>query len=649
MKRRRVNLEAILADQDLRRELMVPTIQALQAREGIDTTRDQAERAYYVVTEADKATFFDLERFRGSKRSEPDRREEMFVRALVEQPKRIRFDVARRDFGSIETSPLAFRRVSLVAHLFRENKSFAQEAVAIEQGVASVNIRRYVRYWWEISSDTIAASQEERSRDRPWARFSKGGDYSRFYADVHLVMFVEDDWQAMRAEIDEKYPYLQGNVSLVIHPENHYFSAGLTWPRRTQRGFNVRFMPDGCVFADKGPAVFFSDAASLWAMLAIHNSHLVEFILQGITSFGSWEIGAVGRLPSPTTTQAQRQQIADLARSIHDAKATWDTCNETATRFDRPWIFRGEPIHLDVAARIDRLAEQESAAEARIQQLYGELNDEVYRLYGIPDTTRAIIEETLGERPPEILWPQMEKKSTEQKRMEHVWRLLSYVVKRVVEADEDGIVPFMAASGEAGLVDRVRAELATLFPDQDINQVEVDITNELRRTVKGYRRVESLREWLEDIFFDYHVSLYKKRPILWHIASRVGRGNCAFGTLVHYHEFDHDRLAKLRGSYLRNAIAHFRREAGLADQEGRTEDRQEWQAKLEEAQTLDRRLQWVQEGANGHPAPGDCRIRMPWKSDDELPVGWQPDLDDGVAVNILPLQTAGVLRIRKVV
>jgi hypothetical protein len=43
---RRVNLKAIFADPVLRRELMVATIQATQAREGIDTTREQAERAY---------------------------------------------------------------------------------------------------------------------------------------------------------------------------------------------------------------------------------------------------------------------------------------------------------------------------------------------------------------------------------------------------------------------------------------------------------------------------------------------------------------------------------------------------------------------------------------------------------------------------
>ena len=79
-KNRRVNVKAILADPDLRRKLMVSTIQATQAREGINTTEEQANRAYYVVTEAERATFFELDRFRGAKRGEQDTRHEMFVK-----------------------------------------------------------------------------------------------------------------------------------------------------------------------------------------------------------------------------------------------------------------------------------------------------------------------------------------------------------------------------------------------------------------------------------------------------------------------------------------------------------------------------------------------------------------------------------------
>ena len=69
--------------------------------------------------------------------------------------------------------------------------------------------------------------------------------------------------------------------------------------------------------------------------------------------------------------------------------------------------------------------------------------------------------------------------------MEHVWRLLPYVVKRVVETDADGIVPFMGISGETALLERGHQELAALFPGYDINEVEVEITNELKLQGQG--------------------------------------------------------------------------------------------------------------------------------------------------------------------
>jgi len=642
--RRRVNLKGILADENLRRELMVPTIQALQAREGIDTSLEQAERAYYVVNEAEKSAFFDLDRYKGSKKVDTDRREEFFVRALRGETEDIRVDVARRDFASIALAPIAYRRVGLVAHLFRENVSFAERTIAIEQGVASINIDRYVRYWWEIQPGSVAATHGDRAISRPWARFAKGGSYSRFYSDIYLLMFVERDWEAMRHEVNQRYPYLKGNASLVIHPDNHYFSQGFTWPLRTQRGFNVRYLPSGCVFGHKGPAGFVASEVDLWFLIGILNSAIVEYILQGLTSFGSWEIGAVRRLPCAAATPTSCVQVSNLSRRIHDTKADWDTGNETSTRFTRPWLLLEEIGPLDLPARLDYLAEQEANEEGRIQALYAELNDEAYKLYGISAAHRAEIEATMGDRPPEVLWVAMERKDAAQKRMEHVSRLLSYAIKRVLEADDDGIVPFQAVAGEPALIDRLRSELHQLFPQQDPNALEVALTNELKRRAKGYRSVASLEEWLNDVFYVHHDSLYKSRPILWHIASSQGSGACGFGALVRYHTFDYERLAKLRGTHLRDAIAHFRREAGLAGQEGRTDDRLLWQGRQEEAELLDQKLQWIQEGINGHPAAGDCRIRTPWKAEVDQPQGWRPDLDDGVVVNIAPLQVAGVLR-----
>ena len=634
----RVDLKAILADPDLRRKLMVRTIQATQAREGIDTTEEQAERAYYVVTEGERTAFFDLESYRQQK-GQPERRHEVFVRHLRSDQGSHRFDVVRRDFRNIDRAPLAYRRIGLIAHVFRQNPPLDPTIARARRGASTGNDSRYVRYWWET------AHQGQGATGFTWEPFAKGGNYCRFYADVELVVHWDPGRRTFAKFFGRKGREIERPESL-----DDFFKPGLTWPLRTQRGFNLRVMPEGCVFGHKGPALFPIRALDKWFLLGLANSAPAEYLLKGLMSFGSWEVGVLKRLPVPQPAARQRETVGTLAREIHDAKATWDECNETSTRFKRPWLIR-DHTQLSVVERLEQTARHEADEEARIQRLYSELNDEAYRLYAIPDDTRTIIKETFGERPPEVIWPQMERKTAEQKRMEHVWRLLSYAVKRVVEADADGLVPFAPLSGETGLLDRVHDELAVLFPGQDVNQVEVEIANELKRRVKGYRPAASIGEWLENVYFDYHAALYKKRPIVWHVASSQGTEPFAFGALCHYHRFDANRMAKLRAGYLRDAIETFRREAALAGREGRADERVELQARLEEAQALDGKLQAVQEGHHEGPEGGDrdYRILTPWKSADERPTGWDPDIDDGVKVNIAPLQKAGVLRSARVV
>ena len=635
----RVDVKAILADPDLRRKLMVRTIQATQAREGIETTEEQAERAYYVVTEGERAAFLALGPFRGAKKNETDTRNEALVRCLHDAAKELRFDVARRDFGFVEGSVLAFQNLGWFAPLARRFAPLVPQHGHARSGLNTTEIERFVRQRWEIGVDA--------SRRR-WVTFAKGGDFCRFYADWDLVFDWTDDGAEYKQVVASKY----GSASRFVKSEDEYFKEGITWVETTVLGINARVLPDTGIFGVQSPTLFPNDPKQQFCLLGIMNSVVFDASARCVAT-RHWGATAIGALPTPPLTKEPSASIARHAQDIHSAKANWDRGNEISSDFGRPWMLQDSWFDPDapISRRLSALATQEQKEEARIVRLYAAINEEVYKLYGIPDSTRAIIEETLGERPPEVIWPQMERRTAEQKRMEHVWRLLSYAVKRVVEADDDGVVPFAPMAGETSLLDRVHQALAVLFPAQDVNQVEVEIANELKRKVKGYKPAAGIGEWLENVYFDYHVALYKKRPVIWHVASRQGGAPFAFGVLCHYHRFDANRMAKLRSGYLRDAIETFRREAALAGREGRAGDRVEQQARLEEAESLDRQLQAVQEGRRDGPESGerDYRILTPWKSADERPTGWDPDVDDGVKVNIAPLQRAGVLRSAKVV
>jgi hypothetical protein len=621
---KRVNLRAILADANLRRKMMVSTIQATQAREGIETSPAQADRAYYVVTEGEKAAFFALVPFKGLKRGKLDRRHEMFVRALRGEVEAVRADIALRDFSVIDGSPLAFDRVGLLAKTFRDHEP-AERYAQTYQGVITGVDDPYIRCHWEIAP---------RREARPWQTLHKGGDFSRFYYDSELVL----DWSdSAKSEFHR------------LRDPAIYFKQGLTWPRRTQKGFNLRRLPSGCVFSDKGPAVFFKSLELEDFFLGLGNSLFAEFVMQTLMSFGSWELTVIRRFPLALGTSEQRRKIAELAIVIYAAKADWDLGNEISTRFVEPWPLREDLVgaSCSITERLDALFEVEGREEQKIKAAMSAIDEAVFALYKVPAATQSSITQTLPGRPEEVIWPQMEDKTVAQKRMEHVWRLLSYAVKRVIEADDDGIVPFNGATGETPLVERVRRELAVLFPDREESQLEIEIANELKRSAKGYRKCASLDDWLANAYFEYHASLYKSRPIFWHIASAQGTAPFAFGALVHYHRFDKSRMAKLRANYVRDTIEELRRDAGLADKVGRMDERIELQAQLEEVQELDKKLQQIQEGHHEGPEGGerDFRILTPWKEPSARPRGWTPDLDDGVKVNIAPLNRAGVLRV----
>ena len=642
--KKRVDVKKILADPDARRRLMVSSIRATQAREGIKTTGEQARRAYFLVTEGERTAFFALSQFR-SREGSQDLRHSRFVSALrlsnesqqigqKSAANRVRFDVRRIDFSLLEGSPLVYRQVRILAPIFSENAKLGEAWAAVRGGMNSTASERFVRYFWEVTGGA-----------RRWVRYSKGGSYARFYADLPLVLDWTNEGAELKALVKDRY----GSESRFIKSPEFYFKRGLTWTEKSSLGLSVRILEQGAIFNVAGPAAFPLRTDEEWYLLGVLNSSLLAYAAWALSG-RNYGADYVAGLPIAKASQEHVKLVTDLGRSIHDAKASWDHGNELSTKFERPWILLHPVTHPSggtVREHLSTLADTETAMDAMIGRMYSALDGAICSVYGLSQDLRDEIVVSLGSRPPEVIWPQMESKSDEQKRMEHVWRLLSYVVKCIVEADEDGIVPFLQISNKVPLIDRVHTELAKLFPDRDVTAVEVEIVNELKRKVKGYDRADSIPDWIENVYFAFHVSLYRNRPIFWHIASSQGKRRAAFSALVHYHRFDKDRMAKLRGTYLREVVGAFRREAALAGQEGRSDDRLEWQSKVEEAEDLDRRLQRVQEGY--HKGAEDYRILTPWKTEAERPKGWDPDINDGVKVNIEPLQRAGVLGVPEVV
>ena len=190
-------------------------------------------------------------------------------------------------------------------------------------------------------------------------------------------------------------------------------------------------------------------------------------------------------------------------------------------------------------------------------------------------------------------------------------------------ADTDGIVSLTALKGEPPAEQRLNALLADAFGADWSAGKLAGLLSDAGCAGK------SLDDWLRDGFFARHCELFHHRPFIWHIWD--GRRD-GFHALVNYHYLaapngeGRRTLEKLIYSYLGDWIDRQRADQS-ADIEGAD-------ARLAHAEHLKAELIKILNGE----APYDIFVR--WKPLHEQPVGWDPDINDGVRMNIRPFMTA---------
>lgn len=195
--------------------------------------------------------------------------------------------------------------------------------------------------------------------------------------------------------------------------------------------------------------------------------------------------------------------------------------------------------------------------------------------------------------------------------------------------DKDGIVCIPAVGTESSASDR----LLNLFADAYRDAWSTDTLSRLLKAADHAGK--SLEAWLRDKFFTQHCKLFGNRPFVWHVWDGLSDG---FAALLNYHRLDYKTLETLIYSHLGDWISRQKRDA-----ENRVDGAHE---KLAAAEGLKKRLELILAGQ----APYDIFVR--WKPIEEQPISWNPDLNDGVRLNIRPFLSvpdvgkrgAGVLR-----
>jgi hypothetical protein len=207
-------------------------------------------------------------------------------------------------------------------------------------------------------------------------------------------------------------------------------------------------------------------------------------------------------------------------------------------------------------------------------------------------------------------------------------------------ADREGIVCVPAVRGQRPAAERLLELLRKAFEprmEHGLNTDENDpclirvpsVALDLNKllTDAGCKPGTTLDDWLRNSFFEQHCKRFHQRPFIWHLWD--GRKD-GFSCLVNYHRLNHKALENLTYAYLGDWIKAQAAEtkAGKVGAD----------LHLAAAQALQEKLKLI---LAGEP-PYDIFVR--WKPLAQQAVGWNPDLNDGVRMNIRPFVKVDVLR-----
>lgn len=561
------------------------------------------------------------------------------------------FTVRPASLEQVPNSPLCYWVSDRVRALFRELHSFEGEGRTAKVGLQTGDDFRFVRLWTEVAPEKIGSK---------WFPFAKGGAYSPYYADLHLVVNWENDGEKMRAY----------SRSAIRNP-GFYFRPGLTWSRRTTSDISVRVLPRGCVFADKGPAVFAQSDEELLPLAGFLNSQtakeLISLMLGAADAAArSYEVGIVQKIPLVCLDGVSDRIAREVGSYISIARQI-EVDDEVSHAFFGPYVHASHmslnSAWNSVCAKHEEIRQSLSQSQTRIdlavRDAYGAEINENGPAIGESghDGNDGADESTSGENSGEVGLSEAAFTAGTLSWCLGVafgrWDVgFATGEKSIQPLPDDPFAPLHEYS-PGMLRDRAILEGEVGFPEYpvaiSVDGILVDDpespddivrkVSEVFEAIWGERAdeveseacdilgVDNLREYFRNPrhFFDYHIKQYsmsrRKAPIYWLLQSPKR----SYGLWIYYHRLNKDTLFRALAMYVEPKI---RLEQSRLDQ--MRAERARAGTGGSEVKRLERAIDQHEDLLSDLHAFRDRLSRA-------AGLYLDPDLDDGVILNMAPL------------
>lgn len=174
----------------------------------------------------------------------------------------------------------------------------------------------YLRLFWEVSARSIG-------REGSWATYSKGGDFRRWFGNLHWLVSVRKD------AID----FYRSNPTSNLLASNYWYSEGVCYTMLTSGRPSFRLLPPTGGFDMAGPCICSLGEKQNWA-LGFLNCSIAADVLSMLNPTLNMQARDIKALPM-LISDKHKDAVDDLVDSnVSISKSDWDSL-ETSLEFKR--------------------------------------------------------------------------------------------------------------------------------------------------------------------------------------------------------------------------------------------------------------------------------------------------------------------------
>ena len=588
---------------------------------------------------------------------------QLLCEAAANNDHMLRFETSASTLAVIPGRPIVYWASRQMLNAFEVGVPLGEVAPA-KQGLATADNERFLRQWFEVSTDRSymrACDREDAlASEARWFPHNKGGEYRKWWGNQDYVI----NWQDDGRELWDFRP------RSVIRNPDCYFRPCVSWSRVSSGELSVRFFSQGSTPNDVGPVIV-AERDKLLEIASMSNSAIATGFLAVMAPGTHFEVGQVKNLP---WIEPESFEPVGVERLIEIFRADWDA-RETSWDFARPPYLRGGHSLLQDAFDDWYRRSCETADEA--QRLERENNRYWADVYGLADEVEVDVplsRVSLTYNPRFAFAPTKgaPERSEEEYRWLHYQRsareLISWAIgvtmgrysvdvpglvladqasslddfrARVAESrlepDDDGIIPVTGGSFDDDASRRVKAVLRVVFGAADLGD-NVEFLTRCLAVKPGSATAEfvppvipadpeqALEDYMAKSFAADHQKDYSGRPVYWSLESPKG----TFRALIYLHRYTPDTVGQVLTKYAAPFVDRLKAESDAVGRErdavkgnDRKSDRERARFDRKRAE-IDATIAEVQGYIDSVLQPlAQRRIRL--------------DLDDGVRINRLKL------------